>query len=65
MFHKSYDIGDSLDVNYPPRIEIHISNSPVTAKSEPLLLNVKGLSKTHAFRILPGTFLQILFTHKA
>ena len=43
-----------LELNYPPRISITVTLTPVTSNPTPLKLCVKGLNDDYIFNLDPG-----------
>ena len=43
-----------LELNYPPRIDIGVTLTPVTPNPKPLELLVEGLNEDCTFNLLPG-----------
>ena len=43
-----------LELNYPPRINIIVTLTPVTPNPTPLELCVKGLNEDYIFNLAPG-----------
>ena len=45
-----------LELNYPPRIDIGVTLTPVTLNPKPLELHVEGLNEDYIFNLHPGIY---------
>ena len=50
------NLKELLKLNFPPRIAIGVTLTPVTPKPEPLELLVEGLNKDYIFYLHPGIY---------
>lgn len=53
-FQDVYQMGDLIDMDYPPKIVIDIERIPKSLHAEPLVLSVDGLSKEFVIVLKPG-----------
>ena len=49
-----FDIGDLLDMDYPPKVEITILKVPSSPEVGPLCIHVEGLNKQSTFSLQAG-----------